>query len=339
MKTDRLNRLIARRTDDTFFGAKLLNETFQKISQSESVRYVIGAMQPIDPEYTKNTFAQGERIINQLDNRLNTKCDYRYQGSVTNDTHIKAKSDIDILVLTQKFHTLENPQVPKIPYNGDPIQDLLDLREDIIDALESAFPQATVDTTGSKSIPIEGGSLTRKIDVVPSNWYNTNDYVKSDNEVHRGVYILDAKQKKRLSNTPFLHNALIEYKDSQTKGNMRKCARLMKSLKYDSESIELSSYDIVSLAYNIPKHLLLVPQYGELLLLENCLSFCANLIADTSLRNSLMVPDEHRKIFTDGHATLQGLQQLTSELNSLRADVLKENERSFRKLAEARIDY
>jgi hypothetical protein len=335
----RLSRLNARRIDSSIISAKLFNESYQKINQSDSVRYVIGAMQPIDPEYTKNTYLQGERVINQLKNRLTEHCDYEYQGSVTNDTHIKAQSDIDILVLIGKFFTLELPQEPSSPYQGNPIQDLLDLRDESIEILESAFPQADVDSSGSKSIAIEGGSLTRKIDVVPSNWFNTNDYKTTGSKVYRGVQILDARKKIRLKNTPFLHNKKIEEKDKRTQGGLRKAARLMKSLKYDSDSIDLSSYDIVSITYNMDDSILKVPKGLELSLLASCLNFCEKLQQDKYLRESLSVPDGHRKIFTEGHATVQGLNQLTDELRNLTNDVLTENARSFNKLAEARIEY
>jgi len=269
----RLDKLNIRRTDDSVAEAKLFNEAYRDIAQSDSVKYVIGAMQPIDPEYTKNTYKQAERVRSQLENRLTDSCEYKYQGSVTNDTHIKAKSDIDLLVIIDKFFSLENPQVPTSPYKGDPLKDLLNLRKEAEDALESAFPQADVDKTGSKSISIEGGSLTRKVDVVPSNWYNTNKYAETGNDIYRGVKILDTSVPTRLANTPFLHNAWIDHKDANTDGGMRKACRLMKSLKYDSEKIELSSYDIVSIAFNISDANLLIPKGGELQILAVCLDY------------------------------------------------------------------
>jgi len=335
----RLDRLTARRTDPYVTNAKLLNEAYRSLLQSESVRYVVGAMQPIDPEYTKNTYAQGDRVCNQLRNRLSTKCEYEYQGSVTNDTHIKARSDIDILLLIDKFYTLEKPQEPTHPYQGDPLEDLYDLRAEAIASLESAFPEASVGTTGSKSITIEGGSLRRKIDVVPSNWHNTNKYAETGQKKYRGVEILDAKRRTRLKNTPFLHNAWIEYKDSHTNGGMRKAARLMKSLKYDTENIDLSSYDIVSLAFNISDSELNLPRGMELSILDACHNLCNELQTNHQRRESLDVPDGHRKIFTDGHATADGLFQLTAALAALINDVLNENQRSFKRLAEARVEY
>lgn len=335
----RLDKLNLRRTDDSVAEAKLFNEAYRNISQSESVKYVVGSMQPIDPEYTKNTYKQAERVRSQLENRLTDSCEYKYQGSVTNDTHIKAKSDIDLLVIIDKFYTVQSPQTPKNPYKGDPLQDLLDLRNEAERALEAAFSQARIDKSGNKSISIEGGSLTRKVDVVPSNWYHTNKYAESGNEIYRGVQILDKSVPTRLANTPFLHNAWIDHKDKNTQGGMRKASRLMKSLKYDSEDIDLSSYDIVSIAFNMPDESLSYPKGGELRILSSCLDFCRKLQSDPNLRQSIEVPDGHRKVFCEGHATLSGLNQLTRELEQLANDVLRENQRSFRRLAEARVEY
>ncbi len=335
----RIDRLNKRRIDELVSEAKLVNESYREIEQSDSVKYVIGSMQPIDPDYTRNTIIQAERVKTQLENRLEDYCEYEYQGSVTNDTHIKAKSDIDLLVLIDKFFTLEKPQVPKSPYKGNPVQDLLDLRQQAETSLKDAFPKACVDSSGSKSITIEGGSLTRKVDVVPSNWFNTNKYAETGNKIYRGIQVLDASVPCRVKNTPFLHNAWIEHRDQETNGGLRKACRLMKSLKYDTDNIELSSYDIVSIAFNIPIQHLNYPKGSELTILANCLSFCSMLREDKPLRESIYVPDNHRKVFANGHATMDGLGQLIGELEDLRNDVLNENQRSFSRLAEARVDY
>src|SRR5690348_11722485 len=134
----RLERLQARRLDPTVLS-KGLYEAYAKMTQSEAVQYAIGAMQPVEPEYTQNTVDQGDRVKNQLITRLAEPCEYRYQGSVTNNTHIRARSDIDLLVLTEKFTVLEPPQQATYPYQGDPLQDLKALRTDIINSLRAAF--------------------------------------------------------------------------------------------------------------------------------------------------------------------------------------------------------
>ena len=335
----RLEKLNFRRVDNAVATAKLLNESYRSISQSDSVKYVIGAMQPIDSEYTSNTLKQAERVRSQLESGIKEPCSYDYQGSVTNDTHIKAKSDIDLLVIIDKFFSLENPQIPISPYKGNPLQDLLNLRTEVESVLENAFPQATVDKAGSKSVSIAGGSLTRKVDVVPCNWYNTNDYVKEKNKIYRGIQILDKSVPERLLNKPFLHNAWIDFKDSKTNGGMRMACRLMKSIKYDSDIADPTSYDIVSIVFNIPDDKLYYTKGTELMILSSCLDYCRLLQSNSVLRESIKVPDGHRKIFDVGHATLAGLNQLTKELETLASDVLNENHRSFKKLAEARLEF
>src|SRR5262245_60652655 len=96
----RLEKLERRRIDESaLVRASLSREVYRQLKDSESVRYTVGAMQPIDSDYTKNTFAQGDRVKDQLKQRLAVTCDYEYQGSVTTDTHIKARSDIDLLLI------------------------------------------------------------------------------------------------------------------------------------------------------------------------------------------------------------------------------------------------
>ena len=335
----RIDKLHARRIDPSLFTAKLLNESWRSIQQSESVKYVVGAMQPIDPDYTANTFAQGDRVKNQLEKALSPACEYEYQGSTTNDTHIKAASDIDLLVLTGKYWGIQPPQVPTSPYKGDPIQDMATLRSDAEGILRVAFPAATIDTSGCKSISLMGGSLTRKVDVVPANWLQTVKYLETKEKFHRGVEIFDSHAKVRIANTPFLHNQWIEYQDQQTQGGLRKAARLLKSLKYDSDSIELSSYDLVSIAFNISPAAINVPKGHELQILNACHEYVTALSQNQALRESIDVPDRHRKVFAAGHATTKGLGQLKAELDRLSMDVLRENQRSFQKLAEARVAY
>jgi len=296
-------------------------------------------MQPIEPDYTKATFEQANRVQNQLANRLTIGCEFDHQGSVTNDTHIKAKSDIDLLTIIERFFTLEPPQTAAYPYEGDPVADLRALRGQTITSLKAAFPEATVDTSGAKSVSIEGGSLRRKIDVVPCNWYDTNKYAETGQKVWRGIQILDANRGIRIKNTPFLHNAFIDQKDRESGGGFRKAARLMKSVKYDAENVDLSSYDIVAIAFNISSTTLNVPREMELSLLEACVAYCNLLENNATYRDSLYVPDGHRKVFGPDGATAAGLSQLSRELNRLATDVLSENRRSFAKLAEARVSY
>ncbi len=342
MATNRLAKLRARRTDP-LIKAAALREAYDSMSEEEPVKYAVGAMQPIDKEYTSKTFEEGDRVKAQLAKALNQPAEtaeFDYQGSVTNDTHIKVHSDIDLLVLHTYFWTVQPPGTPKNPYQGDVLVDLRNLRAASAKALKSAYPEVTVDDAPGKCIALEGGSLRRKIDVVISNWWNTVEYQTSGIAFQRGVQVFDSKANIRIENRPFLHNAKIDQRDRLINGNVRKVARLLKSLKYDADTkVNMSSYDITSIAYSMPDDLMRPGHGAELLLVENTRGFLRLLLDDSTRRSSLKVPNEMRFIFSSDGASVEGLNQLYKETQELVDDIAKGLSRSFRKLAEARVSY
>jgi hypothetical protein len=300
-------------------------------------------MQPIDPEYTKNSYKESDRIQNQLTTPLLEKgvpVSYEHQGSVTNNTHIKAHSDIDILVVHGHFYSLEPPQVPQIPYLGDPIEDLKNLRSFCIEIIKSKFPEVNVDTSGSKSVPLAGGSLKRKIDLVFCNWWDTNDYHHTRVKYNRGIHILDIANLIRIENKPFLHNQRLEEKDRSSNGNAKKLIRLLKSLIYDSElKNNLSSYDVAGTIYNMPSPLEVYGVGQELQLIQECSKYLHQLINDEVFRNGIEVPNGTRKVYGSNGGTLEQLKNTKSLVDDLLKEINDGLTRSFRKLEEARIKY
>lgn len=325
LKKRRTDQDIINRNIEAYSQYKYLNEAYEEIDESNAYKYIVGAMAKVDNVYTQNTYREGERIQNQLDKIKSDgfNFEYRFQGSVTNDTHIKAHSDIDILVITNKFYTLQNPQKPTNPYRGKPIDDLLELRVKCFEHLTRVFPSAKIDNTGAKSISIEGGSLRRKIDVVPANWFNTNEYAKTLDETDRGIQILDYKKKVRYLNTPFKHNKLLEEKDKLTNGKFKKSVRLLKTIKADSEvDINCSSYDITALMYNMDLSYYDL-SYNEVALLRNIKIYLENLLKDREEIKRLEVPDGSRKVFDDDEK-VEGLKIIISQINEIYKDLEKE---------------
>lgn len=331
--TKRLANLSIRRKDQELVKKaysegtyQYLTESYEVLRESDTIKYIIGAMMPVSDKYTQNTYAQGERVKSQLINKLDStySVEFKYQGSVTNNTHIKAHSDIDILTLHGRFHTLQHPLIPANPYKGDSIQDLLNLRQNCFEILKSVFPAATVDGSGAKSLSIEGGSLTRKIDVVPSSWYNTVLYDETKLPYHRGVSILDAKNKKLIENTPFYHNKLLEMKDNSSFNNYKKVVRFLKTLKADAENdIKLSSYDVAALMYHMEDNKYVVGS-SPLLLLGNSIKYLIHLYENSIYRNSLQVPDKSRNIFVQNGASVTDLKLMIDELMAIYEDILDE---------------
>ena len=268
-------------------------------------RYIIMALRPISQEYTDKLIEQGDRVENQLEKRLYplySSLEFRRQGSVTNNTHIKYSSDVDLLVIIDKFHTLEPPQEPSNPYKGDANDDLLELRKECKKELSEAFPQADIDDEGANSLEISGGSLYCKVDVVPSNWYDSVRCSQSGLEYQRGIQVLNKKEMRRKTNYPFLFNELLDRNDRQRRGIPRMLIRLQKTIKADEKeegyNIDFSSYDIASVVYRMPDNFLSFQ-------LEKPLDFIYNLLlwqeyilnnAD-SVQTTLKVVDDSRLIF------------------------------------------
>lgn len=289
-----------------------LSESYENINEALSVKYLLGAMQPVDEHYTRDTYAEGEKVKSALFllNKCGFDIEFEYQGSVTNNTHIKSHSDIDILTLTKGFVTLQSPQRATQPYHGDPIADLCMLRNSCYEVLTRSFPNTVVDNNGAKSISLAGGTLQRKIDVVPSNWYDTLAYTQTGLNYRRGVMVLDYKKKQRFSNTPFYHNKLLEQKDIATHGNYKKMVRLLKTIKADANGIiKLSSYDIAALLYHMDDKKYDVED-APLLLISNSVTFLVNIYQSVDHRNQLKVPDQSRLIFEEHRNKISDLHEL-----------------------------
>ena len=336
---NRLQRLEARRIDENIKEAKLEGELYKSLQQSDSVRYAIGAMQPIDPEYTHNTFKQGNRIRDCLRKDSDVQpCDFKYQGSVTNDTHIKAVSDIDLVVMTKRFNWVMKPLEPAHPYEGDDKADIRRLRQQCTTSVRNHFPKANVEE-GSKAIAITGGSLTRDVDVVPGAWCDTAKS-KAYGEDYRGICLVDMGDGEYITNFPWVHNLKVADRDDNTLGGLRKSTRLMKSLKADSDKKDmLSSYDIVSIAYNMPVQSLLFPPPYELAIVQTTRDYCVSLRENDALRASIEVPNGTRKVFGSDGANCTQLINMIAELDQLIYDIASDAYRPFTKLQEARVEH
>ncbi|QQS12386.1 MAG: hypothetical protein IPK81_23385 [Rhodospirillales bacterium] len=319
-----------------------MSEAYASLQEDDNVKYVIGAMQPIDSAYTEKSYEEGRRVSSHIRKSLEDaswhKPEFTFQGSVTSDTHIKAHSDIDLLVLEQRFIYLRKPLEPQSPYSGDALSDLLALRGHCSEVLTAAFPKAIVDTAPGKAIHLSEGSLTRNVDVVVAAWLNTKNYIDTNDITQRGISILDSAAGRTIDNFPFLHNYMIHQKDSEVGGNLRAVIRLLKTIKADADQeIAVSSYDIAAIAYRIPSERLVVPYGGSLLLLSVAKSWLTELANDSQLRASLTVPNETRQIFGAGATSLNGLLALENEVGNLFTEISTGIVRKHRILAEARI--
>lgn len=332
--TKRLDNLKTRRTDNLLQKA-YLSESFSKKEFGESTKYALESMKELDKSYINNTYEASEKVKTNLTKGYNQRgisVSYRLQGSIETNTSIKFHSDIDILVLTGKFHTLEHPLVPASPYQGEPIDDLKELRKESFTILDSTYKQ--VDDSKPKSIQVFPTDPKRKVDVVIANWYHTIECNNNGSiEKYKGVQIYDKKENSRKDDFPFLHISRVNEKGAASNDGLKKLIRLLKTLKVDADyEIKLSSFEITSIIYDIPLSALIKPSNQTLLLLPEASKQLDKIINDKRYRENLLSPNEKELVFGINTEKIVEIKKLKLELDELIQDINDELGKSYKKI-------
>lgn len=241
----------------------------------EVAKYVLRAMCAVDEEYTKKTKEAGEAAKQHLSAQL-SKVSFEYQGSVMTDTHIRGASDIDLLVVCEKFYGTDIIKVREelqqswkydyvqqgrlqrfhssfSLYQGDSLRDLRELRSSIESIMSSKY--SICDVSKPKSVKITNQHLHRDVDVVISSWFQSLDYVLNGMpQEKRGVKIYNKDMDyEEAVDYPFLSISRINSRSACTQGRLKRMIRFLKNVRTDSEKdILLNSFDINAICYSIP---------------------------------------------------------------------------------------
>lgn len=310
----------------------LFSEKFETRSGGQWAKYALGIMQEVDPTYTRNSVAEGERVKSQITNRISTEVKFEYQGSVPLNVHIRGVSDIDILVLLSRYLTIDvtGARANTADYTSwvgqSGIAQLAFLRGELESALKAAYPAADVDVTKDKAIALSGGSLSRKVDVVPSHWHDSSAYQISRNKKDREVKIYQKITGDTLLNRPFLHIDKINQKEAATRGGAKKIIRMLKNLKADSDNpsmILVNSYEIAGLVFHFEEAQLSVPAYNELALVAVAKQQLTRIIDNKLWAMGLMTPDGIRRII-DSEDKFKSLKLLRDEVSELGKNLVME---------------
>ncbi len=340
--SQRLKNLKARRQGLDSPAEMFAESVFERVQKSESyekrdsrgaVRYALGAMQQVDPTYTRVGLEEASRVGKSLASALareGISIELELQGSVPLNVHTRGGSDVDLLTLDIGFFTSDASGPLAATYQtlpGNAFDDMKRLRSRSEVLLTASFPAAKVDTTGAKAIKLEGGSLKRKIDVVPSHWYNTAAYQRSYAKHDRGVRVWDKKKGATIANMPFMHIKQITDRCGVYQGGLRKAIRLAKNIKQDAalegRAVNLSSYDIAALFWNADASFLNKPTWQELALLDAAQAYIASLVANPSQAQLLWTPDGTRRVL-DSSEKLGSLAALSREITRLCDDVAED---------------
>lgn len=326
----RQRRLGTDRDASLILERALVKESYEARAQTAATRYALGAMSEVNPRYTEISVEECLRIAKQLTKNLSGEgifCDYRLQGSVPTNTHIRGISDVDFLVIIrdQQWFDRSGPKANQyVLYDGDLFKDLIDLRNESESILKSQFPAADVNCRGAKSIKISGGSLKREIDVVPAAWFNSVDYQKNESEEFRGIDILDRTVPKTIRNFPFRHISNINRQANISNNGSKMAIRLLKNIKNDSDrGIRLSSYEIAGLIWNSPPEWVSFRPGYDLSVLVGTEKLLSALASNYEIAAKCRAPDDTRYIIDDPEKYLH-LVALSQEVTALLDEVFSE---------------
>ncbi|MBE6225918.1 MAG: hypothetical protein E7121_02355 [Bacteroidales bacterium] len=250
-------------------------------------RYVKRSMKAVDEEYTKKTKEAGEVVKDHLSRSL-VDVSYKYQGSVMTNTHIKGASDIDLLVICEKFYGTDILKIRKelensykytqaeynrlrdynsafSMYQGNSTSDLVAIRCSIESIMKQTY--AICDTTKAKAVQITNQHLHRDVDIVTSSWFQSFDYVvEGMPENKRGIKIYNKETCcSEGPDFPFLSIDRINERSSLSNGKLKRMIRFLKNVREDSDqTIALTSFDINAMCYSIPLQDYAQSSYKEL---------------------------------------------------------------------------
>lgn len=331
--------------DSAIEPSLLIEENYQKRTSSSALTYAFGAMDEVDSKYTEISISESSRIISQLKSGLSSRnipTEFRLQGSLPLNVHIRRASDVDILTLATDFFIYDSSGIlgnSYTPSDRNRTDVILKIRNNCVSILDSAFYTADVDDSKAKCITVTGGSLKRDVDVVPALWYNSAQYQNTNTEKDRGVFVYDKNNKEFLDNYPFLVQNKINQKDQESYGGCKKAIRLLKNLKNDADNeIEFSSYDIMSVVYSMSSNDLYVPRFFDGLLLIRLRDHLRYLSTNTAHFKTLKTVDQTRNIIQKDSDILSFnrlLQELQDLIDSIEDEILGNNSYNLKTIEEA----
>lgn len=235
--------------------------------------YVRSAMSAVDDKFTSDIIQAGNNVKTHLTRSLEDVV-YEFQGSVMTNTHIKANSDIDLLVISDKFYRVPprteleslmssfslSPSQKNIvqdlintpSFGGNSNDVLLDNRLKTEKTLQANYDDC--DTSKSKCVRIFNKNLKKPVEAVIACYEDDVFSIKNYREKkYRGIKIYEKNIGTGKTDHPFFTIDCINEKSTKTNGRLKKMIRFLKNFMFDSdyEYNELKSFGVNIICYNI----------------------------------------------------------------------------------------
>ncbi|KGN84086.1 nucleotidyltransferase domain-containing protein [Porphyromonas gulae] len=328
----------------SLFEARHFSNSGLLSTDRDVVQYVKKAMCAVDEDYTQKTKQAGEAAKGHLE-RVLRDVSFEYQGSVMTDTHIKGASDIDLLVLCNKFYDTEITKVRKeiqspslnytpqevyrlsrynqcfSEYQGNSYADLANLRADIERTMKYIYDEC--DTSHAKAVKIRNKHLHRDVDIVTASWFQSLNYVLHDmpkEELGIKIYNKD-KGYAEGPDYPFMSISKINSRSADTNGRLKRMIRFLKNVRTDSEQeIPLTSFDINAICYSIPVRDYIYLDYKGLVhILWSTMFYLWHDHQEGQLKS--VVGDEY--VFQGKPEKVEALKMLEDEVYKIKTDLEK----------------
>ena len=314
------------------------------LNYTDVVKYVRFAMKGVGAEYTNRSLQAGENAKTHLKNGLSNVC-FEYQGSVMTNTHIRASSDIDLLVISDDFFFFDRTRMAEITsntslqthyypnqvqmmretiegpiYTKDAVDTLRKIRIDSEEILKKKY--VNCDILHAKAIKIRNQGIGRDVDIVVANYYDDVTSIIQNKGRWRGIQVYDKDANaKGLADYPFLSIERINKRGIETVDRIKRMIRFLKNLKRKStHNISLTSFDFNAICYDIA-----IEKYKNLTFLqlvpviyEQTKSLCSNI----QHSDNLISVDGREYIFRGNPTKLQNLRLIFSEISGIYGDLI-----------------
>lgn len=299
-------------------------EDYELIAEPPGIKYLLGAMKPIDPAYTSSSIEEGMFVagmIVQAFDELEQRVEFLMQGPLACDVHIKKYACSDIILISKL--SSQQQRYEKEPY--DLMAFSAAFRVQLEKVLKGMFYSDFLRFNDEGGVLFRDRQATKNTLVVPAVCYEEYSYSSkfgtSVSLYEKGVsHLIYCNPQKLLK--------LIQERDILYFGNLRRVIRLLFNVVADMPAYKkarlacLSRRELISIAYSMSVELDTFP--GNIPgLLERVRAHLQFICDSEKFRKKVVCLDSGRKIFSTHEKTI-ALEILKSEFRELSSAIYKE---------------